>query len=239
MRIRLLTLGAMTARSSGGRTTAGTTYSTAYVRSSSFALYATNGHIRNTRPSTTFDDLSRLRWKCGTCEERHTGPCLDFGFSEPFYWNTENDAGSRWAQSPQDQPRSLSPTFLDADYCSIEGESFFVRGLIHLQIIGAAESLRWGVWGSLSRENFEKLLGMDEQPQRVDLPPMFSWLSSKIEGYADTLSLKMYLHVQEPGTRPHFRLERSDHPLSIDYHHDITPERVREIMFRSLPENES
>src|SRR6266545_1611561 len=34
--------------------------------------------IRNTRPSVTLDDLASLRSKCGSCEEWHTGACLDF-----------------------------------------------------------------------------------------------------------------------------------------------------------------
>src|SRR4051812_23179870 len=33
--------------------------------------------IRNTRPTVTLSDLSGLRWKCGGCEEWHTGPMLD------------------------------------------------------------------------------------------------------------------------------------------------------------------
>jgi len=31
------------------------------------------------------------------------------------------------------------------------------------------EAFLWGMWGSLSRENFEKLLEMDEDPKRVEL----------------------------------------------------------------------
>jgi hypothetical protein len=64
---------------------------------------------------------------------------------------------------------------------------------------------------------------------------MFSWLSSQISEYPDTLNVKMFAHIQEPKNRPHFRLERSDHPLSLEYHHGISPERVKEIMLRRLP----
>ena len=49
----------------------------------------------------------------------------------------------------------------------MDGEHYYVRGVIHLPII-ATQSLRWGVWGSLSRENFEKLLLMNDDPKRVD-----------------------------------------------------------------------
>jgi hypothetical protein len=102
----------------------------------------------------------------------------------------------------------------------------------------AAETFRWGVWGSLSRENFETLLKMHDDPKRVELPPMFSWLSTQLPEYPDTLNLKMYSHIQEPGLRPTFRLELTDHPLSQEYHHGIAPERVKGIMMERLKGNE-
>src|SRR3954468_17966011 len=40
--------------------------------------------IRNTRPSVSLTDLAGLRWKCNSCEEWHTGPCLDFGYGSPY-----------------------------------------------------------------------------------------------------------------------------------------------------------
>jgi hypothetical protein len=67
---------------------------------------------------------------------------------------------------------------------------------------------------------------------------MFSWLSTQIPEYPDTLSLKMYAHIQEPGMRPHFFLELSDHPLAQEYHHGIAPKRVKKIMLGRLVANE-
>ena len=191
--------------------------------------------IRNTRPSVTLDDLAGLRWKCGSCDEWHTGPALDFGYSAPYYWGKDEEKASRWTNLIPRAIKKPSKTFLDLDYCAINDESFFVRGLIHLPIIGAAETFRWGVWGSLSRKNFETLLASDGDSERVDQPPMFSWLSTQIPEYPDSLNLRMYAHIQEPGSRPHFRLEPSEHPLAQEYHHGISPERITEIMFRRLP----
>ena len=68
----------------------------------------------------------------------------------------------------------------------------------------------------------------------LEQPAMFSWLSTNIPEYPDTLSLKMYAHIQEPGMRPYFSLELTDHPLSQEYHRGITPERVKEIMMGRL-----
>jgi hypothetical protein len=85
--------------------------------------------------------------------------------------------------------------------------------------------------------NFEALLKADQTGERVELPPMFSWLSNWISDYPDTRNLKMHAHIQEPGMRPHFELEAADHPLSQEYHHGITPERIKEIMLKRLPAN--
>jgi hypothetical protein len=45
--------------------------------------------IRNTRTAVTLDDLAGMRWKCGSCDEWHTGPELDFAYSEPHYWEVK------------------------------------------------------------------------------------------------------------------------------------------------------
>ena len=190
--------------------------------------------IRNTRPSVTLDDLADLRWKCSSCEEWHTGPCLDFSHAEPVYWLDEHERESRKRNLFPSWSKKRRKTFLEGDYCAIDDEYFFVKGLLHLPILGTGKSFCWGVWGSLSRENFEVVMAKDQDPKRVELPAMFSWLSNNIPEYPETLNLKMYAHIQEPGIRAHFRLERTDHPLSVEYHHGITPERVKEIMLRRL-----
>lgn len=190
--------------------------------------------IRNTRTSITLDDLAGLRWKCASCEEWHIGPCLDFGHDSPDYWSQEHEKASRRAKLLPGWSKNRRKTFLDEDFCAINDEDFFVRGLIHLPIFGVAETFRWGVWGSLSRKNFETLLEKQNDPKRIELPPMFSWLSTRIPEYPETLSLKMYAHSQEPGYCPNFSLELTEHPLSQEYHKGITPERVKEIMLGRL-----
>ena len=191
--------------------------------------------IRNSIPDVTLDDLADLRWKCGSCDEWHTGPCLDFSIDSPYYWLKEYEALN--VLNPSSSLREC-PTFLDDDYCAIEGRDYFVRGIIRLPIIGTSEHLCWGVWGSLSHENFHILLKTSEDPIRVELPPMFSWLSSQISEYPETLSLKMYAHVSKPPLCPTFELEPSDHPLAHEYHNGISPERVKEIMLGRLKNNE-
>ncbi len=189
--------------------------------------------IRNTRTEVSFDDLSQPRWKCGSCEEWHYGPCLNFSHLSPTYWTAENEAANQ-IEIFLSGSEQLLTNLLTEDICILDSEHYFIRGLIELPIVGTNETFKWGVWGSLKRENFETLLEMNEDPERVNLPPMFSWLSNSIDEYPETLNLKMYAHVQEPGLRPMFELEPTDHPLSLEYYHGITPERVKDIMMRRL-----
>jgi hypothetical protein len=190
--------------------------------------------IRNTRTSPTLDELADLRWKCGSCEDWHTGPILDLAFSEPHFWSDEYDRAHRWTRLPSGV-EELTPTFLDSEFCAINDENFFVRGVIPVPILGSLETFCWGVWGSLSRANFEFLITHEDDPAIADRPPMFSWLSSRIPEYPDTLSLRMQVHIQPPGTRPDFHLEKCDHPLAKEQLYGITPERVKEITLRQMP----
>jgi len=99
--------------------------------------------IRNTCPTVTLNDLAGLRWKCGGCDEWHAGPLLDLSFDQPVYWASGNDRGNRWSVLPSGEIDRSCKSFLDEDYCAISDESFFVRGTIHLPIIGAGETFRW------------------------------------------------------------------------------------------------
>jgi hypothetical protein len=64
--------------------------------------------------------------------------------------------------------------FLNEDLCIVDSENFFLRGVIHLPIIGTAEAFCWGVWGSLSKENFKKFVSALDEPEHAELPRMFS-----------------------------------------------------------------
>src|SRR5262245_60204764 len=188
--------------------------------------------IRNTQTGFKLQDLAGFRWKCTSCEEWHTGPCLDFSQEEPFYWETEYDRGDVACRAAS--LAELPKTFLNTDFCSINKSDFFIRGLIQLPILGTNEHFCWGVWGSLSRDNFERLLRMHDDPKRVELPKMFSWLSSRLPDYPDTLCLKMYAYIQPPYDRPYFELEPTEHPLAKEHHEGISAERVREIMLKQV-----
>ena len=79
-----------------------------------------------------------------------------------------------------------------------------------------------------------RLMEVEEKPERAQLDPMFSWLNTWLPEYGERQIIKMRAHIQEPGMRPHFEIEHTDHPLAQEYHHGIHPRRVKEIMLNRL-----
>jgi len=112
----------------------------------------------------TLDDLKDLRWKCGACNEWHTGPMLDIGYDSPYYWTKKHAEADRKARLLPSRKRERPTTFLTEDICAIDDEDFFVRGVIHLPIIGAGETFRWSVWAIAKPREFRKVFGNGRRP---------------------------------------------------------------------------
>ncbi|MFF9240468.1 DUF2199 domain-containing protein [Streptomyces sp. NPDC014801] len=134
-------------------------------------------------------------------------------------------------------PAVWDPAFADADdcllssdQCVIHGEHCFVKGLIEIPVIGSDEVFSWGVWVSLSRENFSRAANLWNRPGREDERPYFGWLTTDLPVYSPTtLNLKTNVHTRPVGERPYVELEPTDHPLACEQRTGITPARVREI----------
>lgn len=189
--------------------------------------------IRNARTSSSLDALKDYRWKCGSCDEWHYGPTLDIAYKTPYHWNSDN------AENSPDFSKSATypPTFITRNYCVMNAEDYFIRGIIKLPIIGTDQSFCWGVWGSLSKESFDAIIQMQHTQKSEQFPPMFSWLCTKLDDYPNTLSLKMNAHINSLDETPMFDLEPTDHPLSQEYYNGITPEKVKEITIKNVASN--
>jgi len=93
-----------------------------------------------------------------------------------------------------------------------------------------AETFSWGVWVSLSRENFRRMSQLWETPGRESEPPYFGRLSTILPIYEPTtLDLKTNVHTQPVGIRPTIELEPTDHPLAVEQRTGITRARVQEL----------
>ena len=159
-------------------------------------------------------------FQCRTCGKWHEGLPLDYAYDAPYYWS--------------DSLKSDPDCFLNSDLCVIKGHDYFVRGLIEIPVIGSDQPFRWGVWTSLSKKNFDKMVELWNDPKLLDEPPYFGWLSTSIDIYPQTLNLKVDVISRAITERPYIVLEPTDHPLAMEQRHGITMDRVREIAERAV-----
>lgn len=131
-----------------------------------------------------------------------------------------------WEPSFENDPDSM----LSSDQCVIRGRHFFVRGLIEIPVIGSEDVFSWGVWVSLSKDNFARAVEVWDTEGREAEKPYFGWLSTELALYSEsTTNLKTNAHTRPVGTRPFIELEPTDHPLAVEQRSGITHGRVREI----------
>lgn len=157
---------------------------------------------------------------CGCCGERHEGLPFSYGVDAPAYWREEF----------ADDPKST----LADEFCIIQAEHFFVRARIVIPVLDASTEFDWGVWVSLSKNNFQRTLDLWTTEGRESEPPYFGWLSTALPYEPTTLSLKTHVHTQPVGQRPLVELEPTDHPLAVEQRNGITLARVQEIAERML-----
>ena len=166
-------------------------------------------------------------FKCSACDEWHDELPMSFGANAPYWYDVI---------APEERKRRAE---LSSDQCVIDGEHYFVRGVLEIPIIDGDESFTWGVWVSLSEKNFERMSESWEMLGREREPPYFGWLSTALPCYPDTLNLKTHVHTRPVGERPSIELEPTEHPLAIEQRNGITMARVKEIAVCVLHESET
>ncbi len=119
----------------------------------------------------------------------------------------------------------------------MDNEHYFIRGCVESPIIGTNEEFIWGVWVSLSKENY--LIVKESWNQSELLEPMLGWFSTVLPCYPDTLNLKAKIHHRADGLRPYIELEPTDHPLAVEQRDGITIERVQHIADELCVNNKS
>jgi hypothetical protein len=127
---------------------------------------------------------------------------------------------------PEDQRQGR--VRIGSDLCSIDDEHFFVRAVLYVPIRKTCEELGFGVWGSLSKQNFQTYEDEYDNPDPA-FGPFFSWLSSSLPLYDGAFALKSDMVFQPNNQRPRIHLHECDHPLAIDQREGISVDRVKQI----------
>lgn len=156
-------------------------------------------------------------WTCHCCGKQFNNLTLAVALLVPDPWLELTEA-EREARGK-----------IDSNLCSID-DHYFVRGCLDIPIVGHEDVFSFGVWVSVSKESFTRILDLWDEEIRGDQPPLFGWLCNSILGYPDTYALKTHVHLRDGGIRPFIELEPTDHPLAVEQREGITLNRVEEIV---------
>jgi len=166
-------------------------------------------------------------WTCSRCGAVHEGIPFSFAWGAPDHW--------AWVPESERAERGECHD----DVCWIVDDAgdlaHFMRGTIEIPILDPEDpgdedqsSFVFGVWASVSEPSFERILELDEQPEREG-EGFFGWLSNRIRGYDDTLNLPTDVWLREPGIRPLIVPQRGEHELAKEQHAGMTLDRAREL----------
>jgi len=158
-----------------------------------------------------------MSYRCSTCGQLH-GDLPHLASDRPDMW---------WGIPEDERDRRIK---LTSDFCIIDGEDFFIRGVIEIPVHDEPRPFGFGVWVSQHRSNFLEYL---EFPDTDGIGPFFGWLCTRIAYYPEeTLYLKTMAHFRSGNLRPAIRLEPTDHPLSVDQRNGITLDKAWDIVHR-------
>jgi hypothetical protein len=168
-------------------------------------------------------DISQtIGFICSTCGQFHEGVPMVWAADQPYYT----------FEIPQEERETRVE--LTEDLCILDGQHFFIRGLLEIPVVDGAGPFAWEVWSSLSRQNFERTVELWKAEGREHEPPYFGWLSTSLPGYPETLNMKTNVHTRPVGVRPFIELEPTDHPLAVEQRVGITMARVQQIAEQML-----
>lgn len=169
------------------------------------------------------DKTAPAGFDCAGCGQHHSTMPLAFHSPAPVNWLLDEDL-------PREADNELT-----SDQCVIRGVEFYVRGLVQIPVRNDDRVFEWGVWVSLSRDNFMRTADLWDVAGRESEPPMFGWLSTALPTYTpSTVNLRTMVHTREVGLRPIVELEATDHPLAREQKDGISVAELEQRAARLL-----
>ena len=147
-------------------------------------------------------------WRCARCGERHDElPAVTLSAPDAWFHATADERAAEFD--------------LTTDTCIWRPDHFFIRCALRLPLLDREGTFDFGVWSTLSRENFDRYVSLFDSPERASMAHMFGWFSNRLPGYPDTTNLKCRIDPNEAGWRPLIELEPTDHPLALHQRNGI------------------
>ena len=164
--------------------------------------------------------------KCSMCGEIHAEyPALTFAYPNSYYWLSEE--------------QKKSALFMDSDFCTIEypdRTDRFIRVVLKQKIAKSSFYLEYGLWVSLSEEDYDDYLFNFGNENHETL--YFGWLSNALPDYQFEKGIPMDVKTkkgnQRPEIYPHLEVK---HPFVHDFYHGITKEEAGKRIHNMLAKN--
>jgi hypothetical protein len=163
-----------------------------------------------------------MSFVCSHCGKRHDDELPALAFMQPDYWLTLSNA-------------QRAEGSLTADDCVTPDGHFFIRCSLELPIRDrAGQKLTFGVWSTLSEENYKRYADAFFDEDQSKLGSMFGWFSNEMGGnFRPTLNLKCHVKPQDHRQRPLIELEQSDHLLAVAQREGIWFAHVERLLHES------
>jgi hypothetical protein len=115
-----------------------------------------------------------------------------------------------------------------SDAWMLDGERFFLRGLLPLPIRGESRRYCIGVWAEVSRDVFARVNELWTEPVQSAEPRMPALLANALPLGPGSLGLFVVIQLTGPKTRPEYYLEATEHPLYSEQARGIDSHRALE-----------
>jgi|GEM_PF-1401877 len=166
--------------------------------------------------------MEKGEWQCIGCNAIHSG-LPDLGTTYP-------DVAGVPKTPELNSALNLEGNFLSEDFCILNGEHFFIRTVLKFQVISLCKEFGFGVWSSLSRENFEHYIeNFDEGFSEGEELSWFSWFMTSLNYFEETFKAKTSVIPQPNRQRPVVLFAEESHRIYQMQRDGIEPTEMLKI----------
>ncbi len=147
---------------------------------------------------------------------------FDIAFDHPDCWAHGNRASQGIDSITVGEDR------LDADLCRF-GDKYFIRCVLHLQIIGAETDFSFGVWLSAAEDDFLGYVSAWRDNDYANLDGWAGSLANDLPGFPGLAGIDCHAIIRDPEKRPEIIVPSDCHPLALAQRIGITFDQLIDI----------
>src|SRR4051812_20365407 len=160
-------------------------------------------------------------FQCATCGRQHDHLPRDIAYRRPdAYFDVPAEERERRIEA-------------NDDCCMIDGQLFMIRGILYVPI-DDGEHFGWGVWATVSEDDYCGYLDAWGNDEEDETPPFVGKIANEIVPYPGSRGLDVTVKMQSGGERPRFTVISDSHPLGLDQRHGVSAKQVHDLVAHFL-----